>query len=395
VDSQVLGALRTSITNIDNQIIELITQRRAVARSIAQYKQSNNIPIRDRARERDLLCNLITRSEKNGLSPGLITHLFERIIQDSIQHQQNVVADYDQRQNNRVAFLGAKGSYSYLAANEYFSSTASLDLIGYGSFAEIIQSVEIEEADFAILPIENTTSGSINEVYDLLGKANLIITGEQLLKISHCLVGLPNANSDLVRQVRTHPQAYLQCKSSLDAMDISDIKFQESTAAGVKAVKELNDPGIAAIASPQSAALYGLEIIKSSIADQDSNHSRFIILASKEQQIPSHIDCKTSLVFQTPQTAGALFGVLNIFQNNNINLLKLESRPIANRPWQERFYLDIEANLYAVNTQAALEQLAKLVIEFKVLGCYQQTVQLNQVMHHPTIKKSDDIELYD
>ncbi|GAC15281.1 prephenate dehydratase [Aliiglaciecola lipolytica] len=370
-----LEELRVLITALDSELLELLAKRQQYTNSVAETKIRNQIPVRDHKREEQLLIRLIKKGQEYGLDPHYVTQIFHVIIEDSVLNQQALLAE---RANpgsslplNRVAFLGDKGSYSYLATQKYFSRRAGEVLeIGCSSFAEIVEKVESNHADYAVLPIENTTSGSINEVYDLLQHTSLSIIGELTHPIKHAMLVAKETDISKISTLYAHPQVFAQCSHFLAELGNVEVKPCESTSAAMLTVNQINSDSVAAIGSEAGGSLYGLTAIKSNLANQKENHSRFIVVARNVVKVPLQVPAKTTLVMSTVQKPGALVDALLIIKNNQINMTKLESRPIAGNPWEEMFYIDVEGNVQDGPMQKALEELAATTRYFKVLGCY-------------------------
>ena len=370
-----LEQIRVEITELDSQLLELLAKRQKLTNQVAETKIHHHIPVRDQKREEQLLVRLIKQGQTFGLDPHYVTQLFHVIIEDSVLNQQAMLAD---RANpgsslplNRVAFLGDRGSYSYLATQKYFSRRpGELMEIGCQSFAEIIKKVETNEADYAVLPIENTSSGSINEVYDQLQHTRLSIIGELTHPIKHALLVSGDTDISKLKTLYAHPQVFAQCSHFLADLGNVEVKPCDSTSAAMITVNELQSDTVAAIGSEAGGGLYGLTAIKSNLANQKENHSRFIVVARNAVNVPLQVPAKTTLVMSTVQKPGALVEALLVLRDNAINMSKLESRPITGNPWEEMFYLDVEGNIQDGPMQKALDELKATTRYFKVLGCY-------------------------
>lgn len=370
-----LDAVRKRITELDSQLLTMLAERRQLTNEVAETKIRHDIPVRDVKREEQLLFRLIKEGKNVGLDPHYVTQVFHVIIEDSVLNQQAMLAE---RANpgstlplNRVAFLGDKGSYSYLATQKYFSRRpGELVEMGCQSFSEIVQKVENNEADYAVLPIENTTSGSINEVYDQLQHTQLSIIGELTHPIRHSLLVAKDTAISNIKTLYAHPQVFAQCSHFLAELGNVEVKTMESTAHAMIAVSELQRDDIAAIGSEAGGNLYGLMAIKSNLANQKENHSRFFVVSRDPVKVPLQIPAKTTVIMSTVQKPGALVEALTVLKDNNLNMTKLESRPITGNPWEEMFYIDFEGNLEDGPVQTAVESLRKLTRYLKVLGCY-------------------------
>ena len=370
-----LTKIREKITTLDQQLLSLFAERRALTLNVAKSKAHLIRPVRDQQREQELLIRLITQGKLLGLDAHYVTSVFQTIIEDSVLNQQaylQTLANPNMQEPTvSVAFLGDKGSYSYLASHRYFSRRAEKIIeSGCQSFAEIMQQVESGSVDYGMLPIENTSSGSINEVYDVLQHTNLSIVGEITQPIEHCLLTAVNTKLNKIKTIYAHGQPFAQCSNFLDKQSGIRIEYCESTADAMAKVYELQDDTVAVIGSEEGGNLYQLHALEKSIANQAENHSRFILVARKPIDVAEQIPAKTTLVIATGQKPGALVECLLVLKNKGINMCKLESRPIQGRPWEEMFYIDVEANLKHLVLQEAISQITEQTNFIKILGCY-------------------------
>lgn len=369
-----LLALRDKISAVDEKLLTLLAERRSLAIKVAEAKMATHRPIRDVERERALLEHLINLGQKHQLDAHYITRLFQLIIEDSVLTQQALLQknlNHTHAQAARIAFLGPKGSYSHLAARKYAARHFD-NMIESGclKFQDIIHQVESGQADYAVLPIENTSSGSINDVYDLLQQTSLFVIGEMTIPVEHCV--LVSANTDLqqIETVYSHPQPFQQCSQFINRYPHWKIEYTESTAAAMEKVAALNSPKAAALGSEAGGELYQLQVLERNLANQQQNITRFIILARKPIDVSEQVPAKTTLILATGQQAGALVEALLVLRQHNLIMSKLESRPINGNPWEEMFYIDVQGNLRSESMQQALQELSKLTRSLKVLGCY-------------------------
>ncbi|MFW8589242.1 prephenate dehydratase [Glaciecola sp. 2405UD65-10] len=375
MSKEVLSSIREQITETDSKLLALIAQRQKLTAQVAETKVKHNISVRDKAREEQLLIRLIKQGQESGLDPLFITKLFQVIIEDSVLQQQALLHEWANPNSslpiNRVAFLGKKGSYSYLATQKYFSRRpGDLVEIGCNSFAQIIEQVEDNEADFAVLPIENTSSGSINEVYDQLQHTRLNIVGELTHPIRHALLVHESVGKAEIKTIYAHPQVFAQCSHFLAEFGNVEVKTCDSTSDAMIKVNEIASPHVAAIGSEESGQFYALKAIKSDLANQKENHSRFIVVASRSIKVPLQVPAKTTVIMSTVQSPGALCDALLVLKENNINMTKLESRPVNGNPWEEMFYMDMLGNIDDGPMQETVDKLRSMTRYFKVLGCY-------------------------
>jgi chorismate mutase/prephenate dehydratase len=370
-----LNEIRQEITQLDKDLLALFAKRRALTMNVAKSKVQQIRPVRDQQREQELLIRLIKHGKSLGLDAHYVTSVFQTIIEDSVLNQQAYLQSLAnpniQVPTVSVAFLGDKGSYSYLASHRYFSRRAeNIIESGCQSFADIFQQVESGQVDYGMLPIENTSSGSINEVYDLLQHTNLSIVGEITQPIEHCLLTSVNTSLEKIKTIYAHGQPFAQCSNFLDKQNDIRIEYCDSTADAMAKVAELKNDSIAVIGSEEGGKLYQLHALEQSIANQDENHSRFILVARKAVDVAEQIPAKTAIILATGQKAGALVECLLVLKDKGINMCKLESRPIQGRPWEEMFYIDVEANLKNFALQEAINDITPHTNFIKVLGCY-------------------------
>lgn len=372
-----LDEIRLRLNELDDELLKLLSERRKMSIEVAKSKVQTSKPVRDASREQQLLVKLINAGrDKYELDALYITKLFHTIIEDSVLLQQSYLQnlanpELSRKPLARVAFLGSKGSYSHLASREYFSrKNTELIELNCEHFKEVTQTVESGHADYGVLPIENTSSGSINEVYDLLQHTTLYIVGEMTLPIEHCLVATSDIRLEEIKTLYSHPQPHQQCSEFLSRMKGVTLESCASTADAMQKVKEMGRSDVAAIGNASSGKLYGLQPIQGNIANQTENHTRFIIVARKPVEVSSQIPAKTTLIMSTSQDAGSLVATLLVLQKYGINMNKLESRPIMGNPWEEMFYVDLESHLESEEMQQALNELTQLTKHLKVLGCY-------------------------
>ncbi|MCR9528352.1 prephenate dehydratase [Vibrio alginolyticus] len=372
-----LEEIRLRLNELDDQLLSLLSERRKLSIEVAKSKVQTSKPVRDAVREQQLLVKLISNGQdKYELDAQYITKLFHTIIEDSVLLQQSYLQNLVNPQQSRkplarVAFLGAKGSYSHLASREYFSrKNTELIELNCEHFKEVTQTVESGHADYGVLPIENTSSGSINEVYDLLQHTTLYIVGELTQPIEHCLVAKKDIRLEDIKTLYSHPQPHQQCSEFLSRMKGVKLESCASTADAMQKVQEMDRDDVAAIGNASSGKLYSLQAIQGNIANQTENHTRFIVVARKPVEVSTQIPAKTTLIMSTSQEAGSLVETLLVLQRYGINMTKLESRPIMGNPWEEMFYVDLTSHLASTEMQQALEELTKITKHLKVLGCY-------------------------
>ncbi len=266
----------------------------------------------------------------------------------------------------RVAFQGERGAFSEIAARQFFGSLVRL--IPCVSFDLVFDRVESGGARFGVIPVENSLAGSIHQNYDLLLEHDLQIIGEQNVRIVHNLIVNPGVRFSGVRRVFSHPQALMQCQKLIRRLKRAEVVPTYDTAGSVKKIKEEGLLDGAAIASELAAEIYGMEIIKRRIQDNPENYTRFLVL-SRRARIPTAAN-KTSIVFSIKNVPGALFRSLSVFALRDIDLYKIESRPLLGKPWEYLFYIDFAGSLRQENCRNAISHLSEITTLLKILGSY-------------------------
>jgi chorismate mutase / prephenate dehydratase len=386
-----LGKVREEINKVDSEVIKLLARRRGLTQDVALAKEDSKSPIRDQQRESDLLNRIVKLGKKEGLDSNFLSKVFYEIIEDSVRLQQSFVqtklnAKNGEKKIINVAIQGIEGAYSYLATQKYFSrQKVELNFVFKKRFDEVVQAAEKGEADIAVLPIENTTSGGINEVYDLLVNTSLAIIGEEKFQVKHCLVAPADVPIKKIKKVFAHYQAVAQCSNFLATIPNVAIEYFDDTAMSGRKIKEEGNNTFAAITSEEAAKLFKLKILKKDIANQPENFTRFLIAAKKPEEVDPRISCKTSIVMATSHTPGSLVDALHVFRKYNVNMTKLESRPIIGNPWEEMFYLDFEGNVTSEPIQKVLDELGKHTRFIKVLGSYPSQELVKTKIEYPNL----------
>jgi len=265
----------------------------------------------------------------------------------------------------RVAFQGLPGAYSEAAVLEYFGNQT--ETIPCESFEMVFAAVQDGSCAGGLIPIENSVAGSIHRNYDLLLQNELAIVGEYYLRVQHCLIALPGVRIDEVRSVISHPQALAQCDHYLHTLGVMTSPVYD-TAGSVKIVQEQGDHTQAAIASRRAAELYGMSILAEGIEDDPANYTRFLAIANTP--VVAAGNAKTSIVFTLRNMPGALFKALSVFALRDIDLTKIESRPLVGQPWEYLFYIDIAGSVSDIGVSHALENLSEYALTLRVLGSY-------------------------
>jgi chorismate mutase/prephenate dehydratase len=365
-----LDGLRQGLDEVDTGIVRLIAQRRELITAIAEVKQQGTSAIQDADRERRVLDGVVAVAADLGVSASLVRTIFRELISDSVAQQARHL-NGDGGGKARVAFQGAAHAYSDSAAQKYLAGRGlEGELTGFRTFREAADAVLDGEADLAVLPIENTTAGSINEVYALLRSRELFIVGEETWRVDHCLAAAQDVPLSSLSQILSHPQGLEQCAGFLQSLPNATPATYFDTAGAMQAVAAAGDPGLAAIASPEAAAAYGLVVLRHDISDYQDNYTRFVVLSPTPATVDVRIPCKTSLILATRHEEGALLRCLEVLSGSGHSMTKLESRPRPGRPWEYLFFLDFEGNAADPKTAAALDELRSAALYIKVLGSY-------------------------
>ncbi|MFW6148751.1 MAG: prephenate dehydratase [Atribacterota bacterium] len=288
--------------------------------------------------------------------------------------------DYHYKKSKRVALQGEIGSFSEMAALQYFGSSA--EMLSCSSFNQVSEAVKESKADYAILPIENSQTGGINNVHDLLLSENLFAIGEVILKIEHCLIAHQETKPERIEKIYSHPQALAQCERYLmKNFSHCQIIPVYDTAGSVKQIKESRELKAAGIASRRAATYYEMNILENSVEDNPSNYTRFLVFYP--EILTNKLNNKTSIIFAVVSVPGAIHKCLREFAIRDINLSRLESRPSRMKPWEYIFYMDFENGLQESITQEALKGLRNCTTFIKIIGTYQShSSTLNSAQKH-------------
>lgn len=352
-----LEKYRKEIDKIDDSLVDLLNQRGNIALKIGSLKKEHNSDTYQPLREKEILQRIKRKST-----------IFKSSNMESIWNEIMGASKAIQQTIAKVGYLGPMGTFTHQAALELFPKSGT-EFIPYNSPSEIYENVEKHNADFGVLPIENTLQGTVRDTLDLLIEKELVIYGEIELKVTQNLIAIKEAELSDIKNVFSHPQAFAQTRTWIKANLPNAILIDvSSTAEAVRRVKKLNDKSYAAIGTAFSSEIYDLSILQAKIED-NSNFTRFLVISEKKNPIKSE-NMKTSVVFVTKHVPGALYWVLKIFSDAEINLLKIESRPRRKGRWEYIFLMDFEGDIDDENVKNALDQMKSNVIWHKILGCY-------------------------
>lgn len=372
-----LTELREQIDEIDAQIVSLYEQRMEVCRNVAEYKLGTGRKVFDSKREAEKIEKVKAMTHNEFNSQG-VEELFEQLMSMSRKLQYRMIAEKEgtgrlpfigvehfDTADARVVFQGSEGSYSQEAMFRFFGE--QVNSIHVDTFRDAMSAIDEGRADYAVLPIENSTAGIVSEIYDLLVEYENYIVAEQILKIEHCLLALPGAKKEDITRVYSHPQSLMQCARYLQGTEWQQISMKNNAFAAEKVARE-RDKTQAAIAGAHAAAAYGLTVLERGINQSDTNSTRFIIVTN--QKIFKKDAGKISLCFEIPHRSGSLYHILSHFIYNGLNMTKIESRPIEDRNWEYRFFIDFEGNLADSAVKNALRGLREETRNMKILGNY-------------------------
>ncbi len=379
-----LQQCRAEIDRLDRQIVALFEERMAVCREVGAYKVAHHLPVLDEERERQVLQAKAELLQDAGLRPQVIA-LFETIMAGSRSLQRRMVTETDPAKagdleayqamrhwsgqpltEQRVLYQGQPGAYCEEAAMGFFGDDCQR--MNLKTWDGVFRGVKEGFGDFGVVPIENSSTGSINDVFDLLGQFGCYIVGEQIVPVRHCLVALPDASMDTITDVYSHAQGFAQCRPFLGEHPKWEHHEMVNTAVAAKFVTESGDSTKAAIASRRAAELYGLQILQSAINENVRNYTRFLIVAA-EPRFPEDAN-KISVRFIIPHREGSLCRILQIFAQAGLNLEKLESRPVPESRWEYSFYADFTGNIRREEMDRGIRELIDAASSFRVLGNY-------------------------
>lgn len=369
--------LRDELDGIDRQIVELYEKRMEVCGQVAAYKIETGKRVFDKEREQQKLKTVrgLTHNEFNAHG---VTELFEQIMAMSRKLQYKLLAENQcmgklaflemqeiDKKKCRVVFQGAEGAYSQAAMVQYFGE--EVNSFHVDTFRDAMLAIDEGSADFAVLPIENSSAGIVSEIYDLLVEFENYIVGEQIIPIQHCLLASPGTKKEDIQTVYSHAQSLMQSSHYLQETGWQQISMKNNAFAAKKVADEKN-PNQAAIASEYAAKVYGLEVLEKGVNDLKDNSTRFIIVTN--QKVFAKEAQKISLCFEVNHESGALYHALSHLIYNGLNMTKIESRPLTGRNWEYRFFLDFEGNLEDSAVKNALRGLREETRNMKILGNY-------------------------
>lgn len=373
-----LMEIRNQLDQIDGQIVELFEKRMDLCSDVAQYKLAAGKAVYDGQREKEKLETLGAMAHGD-FNRQAVRELFTQLMTVSRKRQYQILAENGQypdlgfeeidalkTEGVRVVYQGVEGAYSHGAAIQFFGQDTPMYHVP--SWEDAMVEVEKGNADYAVLPIENSSAGAVSNNYDLLMKHSNYIVAETQLRVTHALLGLPQTKLEDIKTVYSHPQALMQCCEYLNShRDWKQISV-ENTAVAARKITDEGRIDQAAVASEIAGSLYGLKVLAPAINYNKNNVTRFIIIS------PKAVYCRTagkvSLCFEAPHKSGSLYNMLGNFIYNQVNMLRIESRPIEGKSWEYRFFVDIEGSLRDGAVQNALKGIAEEAASMRILGTY-------------------------
>lgn len=368
---------RNKLDVIDKQIVKLFEERMDICGKVAETKIASGKAVYDAEREKQKL-DAVSAMADSEFNQVAVRELFSQMMSISRKYQYSILAEHGRAlklgferldklpmDGARVVHQGVEGAYSHAAALQYFGENASIYHVAH--FEDAMKEVQLGNADYAVMPIENSSAGAVIDMYDLLTRYDNYIVAETFLPVEHALLSVPGAKLSDIKTVFSHPQALMQCSQFLNDNGFKQISV-ENTAVAAKRVVEEGDKTQAAVASEIAGKLYGLELLKPAIQNNQGNTTRFIILANRK--VYQKNAGKISLCFELPHTSGSLYNMLGNFIFNHVNMMMIESRPIPGRNWEYRFFVDIEGNLQDAGVKNALRGIGAEALNFKILGNY-------------------------
>lgn len=375
-----LAEYRQEIDRLDKELIELFEQRMNVVLKVAQYKKENDLDVFQNGREEEVLQKAVDNLNNKDYQEEskrflnsvmeISRNLQNRKISDDIKLNHVHIKRQEINLNAKVGFPGVRGSFSEEALLKYFGENC--DSTSYEDFEDVFKAIDSGEIQYGMLPIDNSSTGAVSVVYDLIQKYGFYIVGEESIKIDQHLIGIEGTTFGDIKEVYSHAQGIGQCSEFLKQHEDWALIPFVNTATSAKLVKDLNDKTKVAIASQRAANIYGLKIIREGINDLKNNSTRFVII-SKEMTVSKDSD-KVSLVFSLENKVGFLYKLLRSFVENNINLIKIESRPMKGSSWKYLLYIDFEGTLDKKEEIKALNDLEKDTAYYKILGAYKSNI---------------------
>lgn len=371
-----LTKIRQEIDKIDDQLVELFSQRMQCSAEVAEYKRGTGKAIYDPVREQEKL-KVLTQGEENPFMRKVTEEIFQHLMSVSRRYQYSILSQEDRyiqenfeevdqleiHDDTKVVYQGIPGAYQEQAMVKYFGE--GVKNFSVPEFKDVVKTLDAGEADYGVLPIENTSAGTVSGIYDMILDYDICVVGEETVECHHVLAALPESDMDQIKKVYSHQQGLMQCKKFLDQTPWDQVKVA-NTAISAKKVADDNDLAKAAICSERAAKIYGLKVLKREVNYEGNNTTRFVIMSKKKQYRKDA--GKVSISFSTPHESGSLYSILMHFMFNDVNMCNIESRPLPGRQWEYGFYVDVIGNLNDPAIRNALAGIREETRDFKILG---------------------------
>ncbi|MCC8122454.1 MAG: bifunctional chorismate mutase/prephenate dehydratase [Oscillospiraceae bacterium] len=376
-----LERCRAEIDALDEELVALFLKRMEVTERVGRYKQAHGMPVLDSGREREVIAAKAALTDAPARRADL-ARLYSTVMaisraqQRFLVHEREMTDGFAQYLEDlasartplsvrpRVAYQGEPGAYSEQAAAEFFGMEAQCT--GEPWFEDVFLALRDGRADYAMLPVENSSTGSIRQVYDLLAQYSYFAVGEHIVKVEHCLAALPGVCMEDIARVYSHEQGLMQCERFLNTHPAWQRLPALDTAGSARQLAEHGDRAAAAICSRRAAQLYGLAILAEGINENTENHTRFLAV-SPRMELREGRD-KIGAILRLPHQSGSLHEILSVFAAQGMNLVKLESRPVPGHKWEYLFFLEFTGDLLAPGMEDTLRELSQMVVEFRILG---------------------------
>ncbi|MGM9977997.1 MAG: prephenate dehydratase [Clostridium sp.] len=376
-----LEDFRKEIDEIDKQLIALFEKRMDEVLKVAQYKKDNNLDIFQKGREEAVIGRALANLKNKDYSDEVVKFLNatmeisrglqKRKILSGKKAKEIEINTQPIKKNSKVGYPGAQGSFSEEALDKFFGDCVQKK--SYQEFEDVFKALEEGKLDYGIIPIENSSTGAISATYDLLRKYDFYIVGEECIRIEQNLIGLEGAILEEIDEVYSHTQGIEQSSEFLNEYNHWKLIPFHNTAISAKLIKDLGDKSKAAIASKKAAEIYGLKVIKENINNEKDNFTRFVVISRSLDVVPDAD--KISVVFSLENEAGTLYRLLRHFAENNINMIKIESRPMKDDSWKYFLYVDFEGTLESELVKKALKLIEASSEYFKLLGAYKTAIK--------------------
>lgn len=374
-----LDDYRKEIDSLDEQLISLFEKRMNMVLGVAEYKIQNNMEVFQNGRENDVLKKALHNLQNKDYeeeSVKFLTYIMElsrglqnKLISKQKDNKNTEIKKEEIDKNAKVAFQGVPGAFSEEALLKFFGVDCNKE--SYEEFEDVFEAINNGEVKYGVLPIENSSTGAITQVLDLLKKYGFYIVAEESIKIDQHLIGVKGTNIKNIKEVYSHTQGIEQSMEYLKKYDWKLIPFH-NTATSAKLVKDLKDNTKVAIAGERAASIYGLDIIERSINTIKDNTTRFIVI-SKTLSVSRNAD-KVSVAFSVDNKAGKLYNIIRSFAENNINMIKIESRPMKDEPWRYLFYVAFDGTIDTKEARNTLKLIEDSSEYFQLLGAYKKVV---------------------